>query len=222
MIHLYNADCLSVLPSLPEGNYCIVTDPPFNQGYHYNSYKDNLPEEEYYKWLVSVLTALGNKIVCVHYPDALHKLSVAMNAAPNRVVSWCYNSNTAKQHRDIAFYGITPDFRKATQPYKNPNDKRIKRLIESGKSGGRLYDWWQINQVKNVSKKDISHPCVMPVQVMENIIKIIPSELVVVDPFMGSGTTGIACKRLGREFVGIEIDPEYFEIAKRRIEEAIT
>lgn len=39
------------------------------------------------------------------------------------------------------------------------------------------------------------------------------------DPFMGSGTTGAACKKLGREFVGIEIDPKYFEIAKRRIEE---
>lgn len=58
----------------------------------------------------------------------------------------------------------------------------------------------------------------MPLKVMENIIGILPNDYVIVDPFMGSGTTGIACKNLNRDFIGIEIDTEYYEIAKKRIE----
>ena len=60
----------------------------------------------------------------------------------------------------------------------------------------------------------------MPLKVMENIIGILPNDYVIVDPFMGSGTTGIACKHLNRDFIGIEIDTEYYEIAKKRIEES--
>lgn len=100
------------------------------------------------------------------------------------------------------------------------NDKRIQRRIAEGKTGARLYDWWNINQVKNVSKIKTNHPCQMPVEVMLNIIGILPKGCTIIDPFMGSGTTGVACKILGYDFVGIELDAEYFEIAKNRIEEA--
>ena len=59
----------------------------------------------------------------------------------------------------------------------------------------------------------------MPLRVMENIIGILPEDLIVLDPFLGSGTTGLACKNLGRDFIGIEMDVEYFGIAKKRISE---
>lgn len=52
---------------------------------------------------------------------------------------------------------------------------------------------------------------------MEKAIGIIPTGYTIVDPFMGSGTTGVACKKLNREFIGIEMDKEYFDIAKGRI-----
>lgn len=59
----------------------------------------------------------------------------------------------------------------------------------------------------------------MPLEVMKKIIGILPKDnLLVVDTFMGSGTTGIACKELEVDFVGIEIDKEYYNIAKNRIE----
>lgn len=58
----------------------------------------------------------------------------------------------------------------------------------------------------------------MPLKVMENIIGIIPENYRILDPFMGSGTTGIACKKMNRDFIGIEIDEKYFQIAKERIE----
>lgn len=220
MIDLRCGDCLKLIKKIynqyDKDKIVIVTDPPFNIGYKYNSYKDNLKEEEYYKMLCKLLK--GNKSVIIHYPENLHKLSIKLRNAPEKVISWVYNSNTGKQHRDIAFFNIKPDMSKVRQPYKNLNDKRIKERIARGCTGSKLYDWWNINQVKNVSKEKTEHPCQMPLQVMERIIGILPADYIILDPFMGSGTTGVACKNLNRDFIGIEIDEKYFEIAKNRIE----
>ena len=220
---IFNDDCLNVLGSqtfldmIRGKNVVIVTDPPFNVGYHYEGYKDNLPEDEYYKMLGDVF--LDFPFVVIHYPESIYKIAFRVGKFPEKVVSWVYNSNTAKQHRDIAFFGVKPDFRQVTQPYKNLNDKRIKQRIADGCRGGRLYDWWNVNQVKNVSRDKTEHPCQMPQEVMNNIIGILPREnLLVVDPFMGSGTTGIACKKYDVDFIGIEMNERYFEIAKSRLE----
>lgn len=216
-IKLYNDSCDNILPTLDLSNAIIVSDPPFNIGYHYDNYDDNMSEDEYYKWIGNIFSLCPS--VVVHYPESLYKLAFQMGKFPERVVSWVYNSNTAKQHRDIAFFGIKPNFNQVRQPYKNPNDKRIKERIARGITGSKLYDWWNINQVKNVSKgkNGINHPCVMPLEVMKNIVGILPKGKVIVDPFMGSGTTGVACKELGYDFIGIEMDKNYFEIAKERL-----
>lgn len=64
------------------------------------------------------------------------------------------------------------------------------------------------------------HPTQKPVDVMRWCVSLLPKAGAVLDPFMGSGTTGVACVREGRPFVGIEIDEQYFDIACKRIEEA--
>ena len=69
-------------------------------------------------------------------------------------------------------------------------------------------------------KKGI-HPAEKPIELIERFIKVSSQENdLVFDPFMGSGTTGIACKKLNRNFVGFEIDKEYFNIAQERINES--
>ena len=213
---LYNDNCLDFLSknNIPK-NSIIVTDPPFNIGYHYNEYKDKMEVDSYYEMLSGLLDIAP--CVFIHYPEALYELSVRSGVSPTRVVSWVYNSNTAKQHRDIAFYGVKPNFNQVRQPYKNPNDKRIQQRIAEGKTGCKLYDWWNINQVKNVSKDKTAHPCQMPLEVMKNIVGILPKDSTIVDPFMGSGTTGVACIEVGLNFIGIEMDSKYFEIAKNRL-----
>lgn len=220
MYKIINGNCLDVLPDIMSvygatRNLVIVSDPPFNIGYHYNTYKDNMSEDDYYEFLGDIFSLLPS--VVIHYPENIYKLAFQMGDFPEKVVSWVYNSNTAKQHRDIAFFKVKPDFRKVTQPYKNPNDKRIKKRIAEGKTGGRLYDWWNINQVKNVSKVKTDHPCQMPLEVMTNIIGILPEDALIIDPFCGSGTTGVACKSLGRDFIGIELDSYYCDLAEKRI-----
>lgn len=215
-VTIYNGDNISVLSSIGlDLSKCIfVSDPPFNIGYHYNEYLDRMSEDMYYTWLSDIFGI--NRQVIIHYPEALYKHAFNIGLFPEKVVSWVYNSNTGKQHRDIAFFGVKPDFKKVGQDYKNPSDKRVAKMIAEGKKA-KLYDWWEINQVKNVSMEKTAHPCQMPLKVMENIIGILPDEYTIIDPFLGSGTTAIACMKYGRPFVGIELDKKYFEIAKLRI-----
>lgn len=224
---LYCADCRMMAEEFDElsgGGYIIVTDPPFNIGYHYNTYRDRVDADEY-RELMDFAT-FNRPSVIIHYPEALYQIAQWRDEIPRRVVAWTYPSNTPRQHRDIAFFGVEPDFTKVRQPYKNPNDKRIKERIARGITGGKLYDWWQVNQVKNTSREKTGHPCQMPLEVMERIIGILPEDATIVDPFMGSGTTGVAVAIMNtkqgahRRFIGIEMDEAYYEIAKQRIEES--
>jgi DNA modification methylase len=219
-IQLIQGNCLEELPRIKatEDKFIIVTDPPFNVGYHYNTYKDSMDNDAYYEMLGDVFQYAP--FVVIHYPEEIYKIAFQVEEFPEKVVSWVYNSNTPKQHRDIAFFGVKPDFTKCGQPYKNPTDKRIAKRIAEGKTA-KLYDWWEINQVKNVSKDKTAHPCQMPLEVMKRIIAILPDDYTIVDPFMGSGTTGVACKLLGRKFIGIDMDKSYVDIAEQRICDAI-
>jgi hypothetical protein len=139
---LYHGDCLPILRQLraelcaesSDKKICVVTDPPFNIGCHYKSYKDKMREDEYYKWLAEVV---GDCCAVVHYPESMYRLAIEKAKAPDRVVSWVYNSNTPRQHRDIAFWGVKPDFSKVIQPYKNLNDKRIQERIKQGIGGAK-------------------------------------------------------------------------------------
>jgi site-specific DNA-methyltransferase (adenine-specific)/modification methylase len=69
----------------------------------------------------------------------------------------------------------------------------------------------------------IDHPCAKPIAAMEwAVARVSFDGKIVLDPFMGSGTTGVACVNLGRSFIGIEIDPKYYDIARRRISLALS
>jgi hypothetical protein len=89
----------------------------------------------------------------------------------------------------------------------------------SGWAGSRGEGVLRGSVVVSWESKGRTHPHEKPVWLMEHFIKRAPHGLIL-DPFMGSGTTGVACVKLGRRFIGIEIEPKYFDIARRRIEEA--
>ena len=91
--------------------------------------------------------------------------------------------------------------------------------MANGHTGAPLYDWWNINQVKNVSKVKTGHPCQMPLSVMDNIMGILPTtdDTIIIDPFTGSGTTLVAAHKAGLDYVGFDIDPDYCEIARDRL-----
>lgn len=81
---------------------------------------------------------------------------------------------------------------------------------------------WMWNGMLRAEKGDREHPTQKPREVMKWCIEHLPADAqTILDPFMGSGTTGVAAVKLGRKFIGIEIEPKYFDIACRRISEAL-
>jgi DNA modification methylase len=198
---------------IPKG--LVITDPPYNQNYHYSSYNDKLEESEY----IELLSKIPVPCVIIHYPEeTINILPKAIKAKCEQVVTWVYNSNTGKQSRLISWWGCKPDFSKVKQPYKNPNDKRIIKRMNEGKKGAKLYDWWEIQQVKNVSNEKTAHPCQIPEEVIRRIILTTAKENeTIIDVFAGSGTTLLAAKKLGFDSVGYEIDSQYFSIIKNRL-----
>lgn len=209
-------DSVDLMESVPKSCF-VISDPPYNQNYHYETYSDAIDEEEYRQLLGDVFR--GRKSVIIHYPEeTIRTLATIKLGSLEEVVTWVYPSNTAKQSRLITWWNCKPDFSKLTQPYKNLNDKRIQDRMRNGATGASLYDWWEINQVKNVGHEKTEHPCQIPLELMKRIIAITTDgKDTVVDPFTGSGTTLVAAKQLGRDYLGFEIDEKYCEIARKRL-----
>ena len=218
LIEMKNKDFRDVMYEIEE-DFIVVTDPPYNIGYEYNEYPDDLSTSDYIDMIGNLK---GKRTAIIHYPEESMKYFVPALGVPDEVNVWAYNSNLPnRHHRLINYYNLKPDYTKVLQPYKNPNDKRIKERIAKGIKGARSYDWFSdINLVKNVSKVDFNHPCPVPVELMERIIKLISEEGdLIFDPFAGSGTTAIACMNTNRRFIGAEIDTLYFDMANERIAE---
>ena len=118
-----------------------------------------------------------------------------------------YCAKASKAERNIGCEDIED---KAVISTSNGGRENVKMTVGGASLKGE-------NKVPEPTKNN--HPTVKPIALMEYLVKLVSREgQVVLDPFMGSGTTGMACKKLDREFIGIEMMPEYMEIAKCRIE----
>jgi site-specific DNA-methyltransferase (adenine-specific) len=221
---IIHGDCRKIFPEiLKEHKVSLVaSDPPYNicfgkyEDKGGKGYKDNLPDDEYIELLS---TFKGCPSAIIHYPEEMMKYVVPALGVPEEVLAWCYPSNIGKKFRLINIYGKKPKFSKVRRPYKNLNDKRIQERIRNGSKGAPLYDWFDdINIVKNVSKEKTIHPCPIPIALMERIILLLTDEGdLVIDPFSGSGTTALACIRLKRQYIGIEMSKKYCDLANERI-----
>jgi DNA modification methylase len=217
--NLYLGNCLDYINTVNSVN-AVITDPPYNIGFKYNNYKDKLSDKDYIKLIGSFYKF---PLSMIHYPEEFIKYYIPALGNPTAVSAWCYNTDTPRHFRLVGYWGgLMPNYNKIKQPYKNLNDRRVQKSISNGSKGAPLYEWWDdIHIVNNVSKEKTDHPCQVPVALMKRIINLTTNEGdTIFDPFMGSGTTGIACMELGRNFIGCEIDPIYFAIAEKRIYEA--
>ena len=215
----------------------MISDSPYNIGYGYNTYNDRMPWDSYLDWQEEVLVAAKEalkadaNILYLNYPETAAEMWVRLRRYYDQIewITWIYHTHT----------GGKP-LRRATRAwlwlaqgkpyigdealrgeYRNPNDKRIQERIAMGLRPIDC-DWWLCEQVKNVSKEKTPHPCQLPVEMVERLVRMTcPLGGTVIDPFAGSGTTGEACIRSGRRFIGIESDPEYFRIAVERMKRAL-
>ena len=84
-------------------------------------------------------------------------------------------------------------------------------------ANSRLFDW----TIAATNAERVGHPTQKPIALMEWCLGFLPDARTILDPFMGSGTTLVACQRLGRQGIGIELDPDYFDTACRRVQEVV-
>jgi DNA modification methylase len=213
LVTLYHGDARELLPSL---SGVVVTDPPYNIGYHYSEGGDNRPEQEYDE-LLRLTLRVPSVVVC--YPEIHFRIARVLGRSPDRCAAWVYPANTPRQFRMVGWYGVKGQPERVPQPYRNPEDRRIRERMERGEQA-RGYDWREIPQVKNVSADKTDHPCQNPVEVMAWMIQATDGDGLI-DPFAGSGTTLVAAKNLGRRAIGIEMDERYCEIAAGRLSQGV-
>jgi DNA modification methylase len=203
---LYLGDCRDVLPGL-SGVDAVVTDPPFGIEFASNHVATTTTAE----WMRSTIacdedTSARDDVLAWH-EHAAYAVFASQRAKPpflwKHMLVW--DKGPASGMGDLSF------------PWKASFE-----LIYVGGSGWRGFrDEGVIKGCWMVSRASMGrvHPNEKPAELLRHIVDKAPGETIL-DPFMGSGTTGVASARLGRSFIGIEIEPRYFDIACRRIEQA--
>lgn len=237
MIKLLNGDCLELLKTIPDNSInMVLTSPPYNMNLRirngkycsrqivkelttkYANFDDNLPMDEYFEFNKNVIDEClrvsdlvfynvqfltGNKPALFkligHFHDKLKEFIIwdKCNAQP-AIGKGVMNSQFEVL---LVFQNSKPESR----AFDNCNFDR-----------GTLSNLWSIKRGKKLNKE---HSAVFPDELAEKVISNFtqPGQIIL-DPFMGTGTTGAASKKLGRGFVGIEMDSDYFDFARERIE----
>ena len=223
---LYCGDCLEILPTLGKVD-AVVTSPPYNCGKNYGVASDMLDLESYESLLRSGVFGTDARVfVC--------NVGQYIGSRERRVRSRNILLRAAGKHQllDEVIWDKGPANGAAWGNY--PNSPRIRAQHESiyafgdglmpNGNGLAWADWsrlttsiWRV--VPNVDL--LVHPAIMPEGIAWRVVALWSDvDGTVCDPFMGSGTTGVACAKLGRKFIGIELEPKYFDISCKRIEEA--
>lgn len=213
MIDLRLGDCLDIMKEIPDKSVdMVLTDPPYGKNYQSSWSKEKRFDvlqgdgKPFIWFLYDAFRVLkdNSSLICFSDWQNSQTFKVAIEAAGFQIKShviWSrlhhgmgdLKSSFGPMH-DVAWFAVKGKF-------KFP-DKRPKDVISHKREGAH----------------EINHPTQKPVPLCEDLIECCSKESdTILDPFMGSGSTGVACKNLNRKFIGIETEPKYFEIAKERI-----
>ena len=207
-VQLFNADCLSVLPTLAGKADLILTDPPYG-------IKLDTDNSRFAGGTASHRAKTGDLIGTANGAPILGDSepfdpSFLLRYAPNHII-WGWHNFPDKLPRGTCLVWL----------------KRYDKAFGSFLSDAETA--WMSKGHGVYCKRDLSnnaiansrvHPTQKPVSLMEWCLGFFPKAVTILDPFMGSGTTGVACVKLGRNFIGVEKDERYFAIAQRRIADA--
>lgn len=208
---LYLGDCRTVLPSLAIGDDAlIVSDPPYangalNGGKIARSRRGYDPNVRGHIWP----DVIGND--APFNPGGLLLF-------PNLIL-WGAN-NYASRLPDSPCW-LAWDRKMTDAAKSNIGDAELAYVRGLPYKTIRMFRhmWAGFQRDSEVGEKHV-HPTQKPIALMEWCIQFFPNATTIIDPYMGSGPSGVAAVKLGRRFIGIEIEPRYFDIACRRIEEA--
>jgi modification methylase len=217
-------DCLEGMKLLDDESIdLVITSPPFNLGntHHtgnkrHNPYPDDMPEEEYQEWQIKVL----NEIYRALKPEGsllYHHKNRIKNGKQITPYEWLLKTpfvikqeivwvNRSQNFDKIRFYPWTE---RVYWLAKSPKTKLINVLNHPD-----VFDWKEWKPVGI----NFKHTRAFPIEMARDLLQCFPEAQIVLDPFMGSGTTAIASLESRRKFIGFEINPEYVELANQRIE----
>lgn len=239
-ITLINGDSLIELEKIPDNSVdLLITSPPYNMNLRirdgkycsrqivkelstkYKNYSDNLPIDEYYEMNKKVITE-GLRISKMIFYNvqfltgnkrALFKLIGEFNEELKEIIIWDkVNSQPAMGEGILnSQFEVILVFDKTNAISRKFDNSEFKR--------GTLSNLWEIKRGK---KKHKDHGAVFPEELIETILTNFSKvNDVILDPFMGTGTTGIVSKRLERSFIGIELDEDYFEFCQSQLNNSL-
>lgn len=235
-------DCLEAMKDIPDNSVdATFADPPFNLKKKYNGYKDNKKNDDYLSWckrwlseMVRVTKPTGSIFVhnipkwLTFFAAILNEISYFKHWIAWDAPSGPMGKSLQPSHYGILYYAKNPEGNKFYEiRYPHKRCRKCGYLLKDygGKKdtlhpfGPLVSDTWtDIHRIKHNKYRD-EHPCQLPIHLLERIILMSSDENdVVLDPFVGTGTTVIAAKRLGRKYIGIDIDEKYVNITREKLE----
>jgi len=240
-IQLFQGDCLEVMKQIPETSVdMVMCDLPY--GTTACKWDSIIPVDKLWLEYHRVCKAVAAMVFTASQPFT--SILINSNMKDFRY-QWVWDKvipsgmtyarfQPMRQHEDILIFGkerplYVPQMITRDKPIKSGGQKRLNAdatTLDKYKVEGfkRIYDLKNPTTIICFMKvrKGSVHPTQKPTELMEYLIRTYTNEGdTVLDNCMGSGTTGVACVNTGRKFIGIELDPKYFEIAKQRIEQAL-
>jgi modification methylase len=211
-------DCLEVMKGIPDNSInLIITSPPYNLGndHHtgnikHKTYDDDLIEDEYQNYQTTFLNESFRICTDSLFYNHKNRIKGGSMITPYR---WIFNTNwTIKQ--ELVWFNRSQNFDKVRF---YPMTERVywlartrNTLFKNNINHHDLFEW----QPEGTEK---IHKRAFPLSFPMAILSCFPKDYLVLDPYIGSGTVAVACKELGMNYIGIEQNPEYIEIAQRRV-----
>lgn len=217
---LYLGDCLEILPTLGKVD-AVITDPPYSSGGYQESGKasGSIGSNGVGKWGAKPTIAADN-LSTRGYLRLIKAVSRATAAREIYVFcDWRMWTYTCDAIEDGFFRPRSMIVWDKGSPGMGVGWRGQHELICYGLRGPAKQGAGKGNVLSIKRSGNPDHPTQKPIPVMEELLKG-SDAVTVADPFMGSGTTGVACMNLGRKFIGIEIERKYFDIACERIQAA--
>jgi site-specific DNA-methyltransferase (adenine-specific) len=243
-IVIENLDYCAELGAIPrESVDLIIADPPYGLGKDYGNDSDKLDADEHLAWTehwleasVPLLKPSGSLYIFCSWQFApeifsfLKRRMMMINEIvwDRRVPSMGGTTRRfSSVHDNIGLFARSRHYYFDLDPVRIPYDAvtkkaRSRKLFEGSKwleMGYNPKDVWSVSRLHRQHGERVNHPTQKPLEIIERmVLASCPPGGTVLDPFMGSGTTAVACARHGRHFLGYEINADYCEIARQRLE----
>lgn len=236
-MELYNEDCIKGIRNRISDNSidCVICDLPYYGVVEADFDNQWSSEEGYLHWVESLIKEYervlkpGGNVFLFTSRQMNRKICNILDIylIEKRIIIWARKrgfNNTrghalASGYEPIAYYSKNGGESTFNNIKIKPDSKRKEYTEGMLKDGVSLSDvWTDIPALPHNSKEKTNHPTQKPVSLMERIVSISTNEGdVVLDGCMGSGSTGVACLNLGRDFIGFEVEKDYFSISEKRL-----